>query len=211
MSRYLSPDITPQSTPHKSGKAQRSRQRREPSGVFSLFSPPQVQQFREAFSLIDHDGDGVVSEQDLKHIFTSLGITPSARTVDGLLADRPGDRRGGAVHARAAALEPADGAAGDRGITFPMFLTMMGEHLYEFDAEAELLEAFACFDEADAGVVRCDEMRRWLADIGEKMDPAEIDKLLKGPFTDRQGNFNYREWVKVLRINADNDETDSPL
>jgi hypothetical protein len=69
---YLSPQITPQSTPSKS-KSQKSRSRREPSGVFSLFSPPQIQQFREAFSLIDHDGDGVVSEQDLKHIFTSLG------------------------------------------------------------------------------------------------------------------------------------------
>ena len=80
MSRYsgfLSPDITPQSSPSKLTKAQKSRQRREPSGVFSLFQPPQVQQFREAFSLMDHDSDGVVSEQDLKHIFTSLGASPS--------------------------------------------------------------------------------------------------------------------------------------
>ena len=71
MSYYLSPDATPS----KATKAQRSRMRREPSGVFSLFQPPQIQQFREAFSLLDHDGDGVVSEQDLKHIFTSLGVS----------------------------------------------------------------------------------------------------------------------------------------
>ena len=78
MSRYpygLSPDITPTSTPTKLTKAQKSRARREPSGVFSLFSPPQIQQFREAFSLIDHDGDGLVGEQDLKHIFASLGAS----------------------------------------------------------------------------------------------------------------------------------------
>ena len=77
MSRYpshLSPNITPTTTPTKLSKAQKSRQRREPSGVFSLFQPPQIQQFREAFSLIDHDGDDVVNEQDLKHIFTSLGM-----------------------------------------------------------------------------------------------------------------------------------------
>ena len=81
MSRYsdlLSPDVTPNSTPTKLAKGQRSRQRREPSGVFSLFSPPQIQQFREAFSLIDHDGNGIVSDQDLKHIFASLGAPPSA-------------------------------------------------------------------------------------------------------------------------------------
>jgi len=208
MSRYpshLSADFTPTSSPSKLTKAQKSRQRREPSGVFSLFQPPQIQQFREAFSLIDHDGDGVVSEQDLKHIFTSLGITPSKTTIDDLLADRPGDR----AHSRVASYE-AEGAL-DRGITFPMFLTMMGEHLYDFDTEAELLEAFECFDENDTGLVKCDEIRKWLGDVGERMSPQEIDKLLKGPFTDRQGNFNYREWVKVLRINADNDEADSQL
>ena len=42
--------------------------------MFSLFQPNQVQLFREAFSLIDHDADGVVTEQDLKHIFASLGM-----------------------------------------------------------------------------------------------------------------------------------------
>lgn len=83
MSRYpyglspLSPDITPTSSPSKLTKSQKSRARREPSGVFSLFSPPQIQQFREAFALIDHDGDGIVSEQDLKHIFSSLGASSS--------------------------------------------------------------------------------------------------------------------------------------
>ncbi|KAI0652431.1 EF-hand protein [Trametes meyenii] len=212
MSRYpygLSPDITPTSSPSKLTKAQKSRARREPSGVFSLFSPPQIQQFREAFALIDHDGDGIVSEQDLKHIFSSLGISPSRSTVDQLLADRPGDRRGslgGGAHSRMASAE-SDGGT-DRGITFPMFLTMMGEHLYDFDAEQELLEAFECFDEADSGFVKCDEIRKWLGDVGERMDEHEIDKLLKGPFT-RNGQFNYREWVKVLRINTDPEEPDS--
>ncbi|KAK7680582.1 hypothetical protein QCA50_016364 [Cerrena zonata] len=209
MSRYpshLSPNITPTSTPTKS-KSQKSRQRREPSGVFSLFQPPQIQQFREAFSLIDHDGDGIVNEQDLKHIFTSLGITPSKKTMDDLLAERPGDYRGSVPHSRVSSYE-AD--SNDRGITFPMFLTMMGEHLYDFDTEQELLAAFECFDENDSGLVKSDEIRKWLGDVGERMDSTEIDKFLKGPFTDRQGNFNYREWVKVLRINADNDEDETP-
>ncbi|CCM03633.1 uncharacterized protein FIBRA_05777 [Fibroporia radiculosa] len=210
MSRYpdfLSPSTTPAGTPTKLSKAQRSRQRREPSGVFSLFSPPQIQQFREAFSLIDNDGDGVVNEQDLKHVFTSLGITPSKATVDDLLADRPGNRRGSGLHSRLPSTEP-DAAGGARGITFPMFLTMMGEHLYDFDTEAELLEAFECFDENDSGIVKCDDIRKWLSDVGERMDQREIDKFLKGPFTDKQGNFNYREWVKVLRINDDADEAE---
>ena len=61
-----------------------------------------------------------------------------------------------------------------RGVNFTMFLTMMGEHLYDFDTEAELLEAFECFDENDSGFVKCDEMRKWLSDVGEKMDSYEV-------------------------------------
>jgi myosin regulatory light chain 12 len=64
---FLSP------TSSKPTKGQKSRARREPSGVFSLFKAPQIQQFKEAFQLIDHDKDGWVNEQDLKEIFASLG------------------------------------------------------------------------------------------------------------------------------------------
>lgn len=55
-----------------------------------------------------------------------------------------------------------------------MFLTMMGEHLYDFDTEPELLAAFECFDENDTGFVKCEEIRRWLGDVGEKMDSHEV-------------------------------------
>lgn len=142
--------------------------------------------------------------------------------MDELLSDRPGNGRGSSAHSR---FQSVEDSSNDRGITFPMFLTMMGEHLYDFDTEQELLEAFECFDENDTGMVKSDEMRKWLADVGEKMSQTEvrftstligvvtnsvqIDKLLQGSaFTDRQGNFNYREWVKVLRINTDAEETD---
>lgn len=59
-------------SPAKS-KIGKSRARRDASGVFSLFQAPQIQQFKEAFQLIDHDKDGWVNESDLKEIFNSLG------------------------------------------------------------------------------------------------------------------------------------------
>jgi len=61
-----------------------------------------------------------------------------------------------------------------RGVNFTMFLTMMGEHLFEFDGEQELIEAFECFDENDSGFVKVDEMRRWLTEVGDRMDQAEV-------------------------------------
>ncbi|KAK2461590.1 hypothetical protein APHAL10511_006053 [Amanita phalloides] len=187
MSKY--PDhLSANPTPSKGGRGPKSWARREPSGVFSLFQASQVQQFKEAFQLIDHDKDGWVSEGDLREIFSSLGITASRRMLDELLSARPG------THGR------SDDASNERGVNFTMFLTMMGERLFEFDTEAELLEAFESFDENDTGVVNVEEMRKWLSEAGERMDQREMDKFLKGPFSDRQGQFNYREWVKVLRV-----------
>ncbi|KAF5384877.1 hypothetical protein D9615_001338 [Tricholomella constricta] len=198
MSRY--PDLlSPNITPTKRTKSQKSRARREPSGVFSLFQAPQIQQFKEAFQLIDHDKDGWVNESDLKEIFSSLGITPSKQMLDNLLSARPGGNGRTGY---------SEDSGTDRGINFTMFLTMMSERLFEFDTELELLEAFESFDENDSGMVKVDEMRKWLSEVGERMDQREIDRLLKGPFTDRQGNFNYREWVKVLRVNGENEEVE---
>ncbi|TFK99766.1 hypothetical protein BDV98DRAFT_495027, partial [Pterulicium gracile] len=194
MSRFgntLSPNVTPT----KQSKSAKSRARREPSGVFSLFQPQQVQQFKEAFQLIDHDKNGWVNEKDLREIFGSLGINPPSHTIDTLLNSRPG---GGTAH-------PSE----ERQINFTMFLTMMSERLFEFDTEAELVEAFESFDDDDAGIVKVEEMRRWLSEYGDRMDQGEIDRLLKGPFTDRQGNFNYREWVKVLRVNDEDEQNNN--
>ncbi|KAF9244505.1 hypothetical protein BU15DRAFT_41713 [Melanogaster broomeanus] len=191
MSRY--PDhLSPSATSPRSNSS-KSRARREPSGVFSLFQAPQIQQFKEAFQLIDHDKDGWVTESDLREIFSSLGIPPSKRMLDDLLSSRPGK-------------SPSAGSSYDETrINFTMFLTMMSERLFEFDPEAELREAFECFDEGDTGMVKVEEMRKWMSEVGERMDQQEIDKFLKSSFTDRQGNFNYREWIKVLRVNDDGD------
>lgn len=91
-------------------------------------------------------------------------MTPTKSMLDDLLSDRPaGDKR-----------VAVESDAPDRGLTFPTFLALMGEHLCDFDTEAELLAAFECFDESDAGVVRVDEMRKWLVDVGERMDQREV-------------------------------------
>ncbi|KAH7885983.1 EF-hand [Phlebopus sp. FC_14] len=170
----------------------KSRARSEPSGVFSLFQPPQIQQFREAFQLIDHDRDGWVTQPDLREIFASLGISPDNHLLDSLLSSRPGAN----TH---------DTHPSDRGINFTMFLTMMGERLFHFDPEPDLKEAFECFDEADSGFVNVDEMRKWMSEVGERMDHHQARLI-----PHRQGNFNYREWIKVLRVNDKGEDPEQP-
>jgi myosin regulatory light chain 12 len=85
--------------------------------------------------------------------------------MDDLLSARPGG------HSKSTYQEDS---SADRGINFTMFLTMMSERLFEFDTEAELLEAFESFDENDTGMVKVDEMRKWLSEVAERMDQREV-------------------------------------
>jgi Ca2+-binding EF-hand superfamily protein len=100
--------------------------------------------------------------EDVGDFMRILGISPSKRMMDDLLSARPGSHN--------KSLSSEDG----RGINFTMFLTMMSERLFEFDTEAELVEAFESFDEDDTGVVKVEEMKKWLSEIGDRMDVHEV-------------------------------------
>jgi myosin regulatory light chain 12 len=89
--------------------------------------------------------------------------------MEELVHSRPGD------HSRSGSY---DDSASDRGINFTMFLTMMSERLFEFDTEAELIEAFESFDEDDSGVVKVEEMKKWLSELGGKMDQKEVSHVV---------------------------------
>ncbi|KAK4688580.1 hypothetical protein P7C73_g1519, partial [Tremellales sp. Uapishka_1] len=184
-----------QGFPTSSKKA--SPHAREASGgAYTMFTPQQVKQFKEAFTMIDQDGDGRVTEDDLKTMLSNLGQTPTPALLSTLLSSRPGG---------AAATDTKS------GINFTQFLAMMGEHLLELDPEHDLVEAFACFDDGDKGVVDIKEMRRHLGEIGDRMEDWEIERLFSGPFTDRQGRFNYVDFAKVLRVNDGEAEREDKL
>ncbi|EJT46896.1 myosin, light chain 2, 20 kDa [Trichosporon asahii var. asahii CBS 2479] len=163
-----------------------------------MFTPQQVKQFKEAFNMMDQDGDGRVDEKDLRAMLTNLGQTPTPTLLDGLLSSRPGG---------AAATDEEKAS----GINFTQFLAMMGERLLSLDEEHDMLEAFACFDDGDKGYVMVDEVRPVLKEMGDRMTDEEIDRLFSGPFTDRQGRFNYVEWAKVLRVNDGEPEREDAI
>ncbi|BGP00727.1 myosin regulatory light chain 9 [Rhodotorula toruloides] len=178
-----------------SGKARRSHPR-ESSGAYQLFDAKQVQVFREAFSLIDQDNDGIISEADLRGLLASLGQQPSPRLIHSLL------------HAQPLSAPPSSTPL---PINFTTFVTLLASHLSPLSPEQEMLEAFACFDEKNEGFVRGGEVREWLGGTGDRMSEKEIDRLLHAPFYDPKTDlFNYRLWCSTLRV-TDVDETEGEI
>lgn len=56
------------------GKAKpKKRAQRATSNVFAMFDQAQIQEFKEAFNMIDQNRDGFIDKEDLADMLASLG------------------------------------------------------------------------------------------------------------------------------------------
>merc|ERR1712088_569045 len=60
------------------------------SNVFALFSQRQIQEFKEAFGIMDADKDGLLSSSDIVAAFNSVGKSVSDGEAKGMLSEAPG-------------------------------------------------------------------------------------------------------------------------
>ena len=51
----------------------KKRAQRATSNVFAMFNQDQIQEFKEAFNMIDHNRDGFIDNEDLHDMLASLG------------------------------------------------------------------------------------------------------------------------------------------
>lgn len=128
----------------KTKKTTKKRAQRATSNVFAMFDQSQIQEFKEAFNMIDQNRDGFIDAADLKDMFASLGKDVTDDYVDDMLND-------------------ANGA-----INFTMFLTLFGEKLNGTDPEDVIRNAFACFDEEQVGKLEEDRLVDLLQTHGDR-------------------------------------------
>ena len=70
-----------------------------------MFDKAQIQEFKEAFNMIDQNNDSVIDKDDLREMLNSLGKNPDDAYLEGMMNEAPGP------------------------INFTMFLTLFGEKL----------------------------------------------------------------------------------
>lgn len=51
----------------------KKRTQRATSNVFAMFDQAQIQEFKEAFNMIDQNRDGFIDKKDLREMLSSLG------------------------------------------------------------------------------------------------------------------------------------------
>lgn len=74
----------------KGSKSSSKKAKRSGSNVFSMFSQTQVAEFKEAFQLMDHDKDGIISKSDLRATFDDVGKLSNEKELDEMVNEAPG-------------------------------------------------------------------------------------------------------------------------
>uniref|UniRef100_A0A8W8IT58 EF-hand domain-containing protein n=1 Tax=Magallana gigas TaxID=29159 RepID=A0A8W8IT58_MAGGI len=155
-------------------KATKKRAQRATSNVFAMFDQAQIQEFKEAFNMIDQNRDGFIDKEDLADMLASLGKNPTDQYLDEMMNCAPGP------------------------INFTMFLTMFGEKLNGTDPEDVIKNAFACFDEDASGYINEDRLRDLLMTMGDRFTEDEVDEMFReAPL--KNGMFDYVEFTRILK------------
>jgi len=160
--------------PGKKGSAKKKAQKKA-SNVFSMFEQSQIQEFKEAFNMIDQNRDGFIDEADLNDLFASLGKDQDSAYIEGMVKEAPGP------------------------INFTCFLTLFGEKLNGTDAEDVILNAFKCFDPDGKGTIAEAEIRQMLLTQGDRFTQEEVDETFASAPVDDAGQFDYVEFTKIVK------------
>lgn len=133
-------------------KKGKKRAQRATSNVFAMFDQAQIQEFKEAFTMIDQNRDGFIDKEDLHDMLASLGKNPTDDYLESMISEAPGP------------------------INFTMFLTMFGEKLNGTDPEDVIKNAFSCFDIQNTGYINEDKLRELLMTMGDRFTEEEVCK-----------------------------------
>ncbi|XP_058567055.1 myosin regulatory light chain 10 isoform X1 [Neofelis nebulosa] len=163
----------------------RARKRAEggaSSNVFSMFDQSQIQEFKEAFTIMDQNRDGFIDKEDLRDTFAALGrINVKNEELEAMVKEAPGP------------------------INFTVFLTMFGEKLKGTDPEETILHAFKVFDTEGKGFVKADFIKEKLMTQADRFSEEEVKQMFAAFPPDVCGNLDYRSLCYIITHGEEKD------
>ncbi|XP_031440068.1 myosin regulatory light chain 2, ventricular/cardiac muscle isoform-like [Clupea harengus] len=166
-------------------KAKKKQSAEASSNVFSMFEQAQIQEFKEAFTIMDQNRDGFICKNDLRDTYAALGrLNVSNDELDEMLKMAPGP------------------------INFTVFLCMFGEKLKGTDPEETILNAFKIFDPEGTGILKGEEMQYHLMSQADKFTEPEVTQMYQMFPLDVAGNLDYKNLCYVITHGEDKEDKD---
>ncbi|EXB93240.1 Calmodulin-like protein 11 [Morus notabilis] len=139
-----------------------------------------IADFQEAFYLLDKDGDGCITIDELATAIKSLDQNPTEEELQRMISEVDVD--------------------GNGTIEFGEFLNLMARKMKEHEAEEELREAFRVFDKDQDGYISPTELRHVMINLGEKLKDEELEQMIREADLDGDGLVNYEEFVRMMLV-----------
>merc|ERR1712223_1352894 len=144
------PRQTTSTSSHKMAKGSGSKKaKKSGSNVLALFSQRQIQEFKEAFGIMDADKDGLLSSSDLVAAFNSVGKSVSDGEAQGMLSEAPGP------------------------VNFTQMVMLFAEKMAGGADDDTILKAFDAFEVN--GKIDADMFKHSLMTFGDKFSAPEVD------------------------------------
>ncbi|KAJ4719655.1 putative Calmodulin [Melia azedarach] len=140
----------------------------------------QIIEFHEAFCLLDKDGDGCITIEELAAAIRSLDQHPTEEELQNMMNEVDID--------------------GNGSIEFGEFLNLMARKMKESEAEEELREAFKVFDKDQDGYISPNELRHVMMNLGEKLTDEELEQMIREADLDGDGQVNYDEFARMMLL-----------
>mmetsp|Transcript_91681 Transcript_91681/g.245611 ORF Transcript_91681/g.245611 Transcript_91681/m.245611 type:complete len:157 (-) Transcript_91681:85-555(-) len=143
------------------------------------FTEDQIEEFKEAFSLFDKDGDGTITADELGVVMRSLGRNPTRAELEAMIAEVDDD--------------------GSGEIEFPEFLQLMAKKLQDTDSVEEMREAFMVFDRDKSGSVTASELKHVMNNLGEQVSDEEVENMIAEADADGDGELSFDDFLQFIK------------
>ncbi|XP_024951770.2 calmodulin-like protein 8 isoform X1 [Citrus sinensis] len=147
----------------------------------------QIAEFQEAFCMLDGDGDGCITIEELAVAIKSLDQNPTEEELRNMISEVD--------------------VNGNGTIEFGEFLNLMARKMKENEAQEELKEAFKVFDKDQDGYISPNEwsfmdlqLRHVMMNIGEKVTDEELEQMVREADLDGDGQINYEEFARMMLL-----------
>lgn len=138
----------------------------------------QIADFKEAFSLFDKDGDGIINISDLPLLIRSLNQNPTNAEIQEMIAEIDTE--------------------GSQKLDFPEFISLMARRIKDVNPEEEIREAFQVLDREKTGFISTTELKHVAMNVGEVFSDEEAEQMIKEADPDGTGQIRYEEFIKLI-------------
>jgi calmodulin len=146
----------------------------------------EIQELKEIFGMVDRDGSGSITEDELAELMQTLGIDTSQGELTAMIKELD---------------DQANGGNGDGKIQFNEFLKVMSRKVNANFTSEQVKSAFHIFEGNDSkpGTISADSLIEALTSLGTtKLTFDNASALVQQLEPDASGNINYIDYIKMM-------------